>query len=291
MRYDSHIDYFAFDCRNPRKGMKPVSFVEALELNSEKHKIGIFAPVNLFHSSKRTNDNVKKIAAWAIDIDDGDKEEQLERLRRAPLQPSIIVESKRGYHAYWLARDGKVENYREIVRDRLVPFFKGDKNAADLARVLRVPGFRHWKDPEKPFMVREIFRTEARYRESQMQTYFLSEAEKPKPLNATRENLKLENSEFWKRWDEIGAKRMLEDFSGKPIVSGQHYSFRRLRTGKLNIYADNKLTPNFIDTNDKIGGGAKAGPTFLQWAMWFGASRKEAIEQVKRMYPQLEESS
>jgi hypothetical protein len=38
-------------------------------------------------------DSVKAIQTWICDIDDGDKEKQLELIKNAPLKPSLVVES------------------------------------------------------------------------------------------------------------------------------------------------------------------------------------------------------
>lgn len=72
-------------------------------------------------------------------------------------QPSVIVDSGGGIHAYWLLCDPYLldtEDRREAARiiSRLwVDRVKGDKGASDLCRVLRVPGSQNYKyDPPRP---------------------------------------------------------------------------------------------------------------------------------------------
>ena len=147
------------------RGVFPVTPREAPTWNERGH--GIFWTVNEF-SGPRKVENLSRIRAWAIDIDDGTKEEQEERIQRSPLVPSLVVESKNGYHVYWSAADGTAENWHAIVTDRLVPFFGADPRARDIARILRATGYAHMKNPAAPFIVRPVHRWKVAYTEAQM---------------------------------------------------------------------------------------------------------------------------
>ncbi len=71
--------------------------------------------------------------------------------------PSVTVASGGGYHCYWLLvepfvldTDEKREQAVAVQRD-WVTFVRGDKNAKDIARVLRVPGTLNYKyEPPRP---------------------------------------------------------------------------------------------------------------------------------------------
>ncbi len=73
-------------------------------------------------------------------------------------QPSVIVETGGGYHCYWLLNEPYVLDTAERrERARLLQaqwnrFVGGDPDAKDLARVLRVPGSRNHKYPDKPLV-------------------------------------------------------------------------------------------------------------------------------------------
>ena len=291
MRYDSHVDFFAFDCRNPRAGMRHVSFVDALVLNSEEHKVGIFAPINFFHSPERKNSNVKKIGAWAIDMDEGSKPQQMAKLMRSPLEPSIIVESKRGYHAYWLARNARTENYKEVVAKRLVPYFGADKNATDISRVLRVPNFKHWKDENDPFDVKEVYRNEgAFYTEPQMHAYFPNPDDRKK-REARPKHIAFENDGFWSRVYELNCEHALDAFSGDAIVSGEMYDFKNAggRGGK-NIIVNGEGTSCWIDANGKIGSSDGGGPSIANWLYWHCKDWAMVAKALINKFPELETS-
>jgi hypothetical protein len=73
------------------------------------------------------------------------------------LQPHLVVESSPGkFHRYWLTeRSTDIELFNRV-QARLVADWGSDPNAKDVARVLRVPGFPHQKDPRQPFRVRIV---------------------------------------------------------------------------------------------------------------------------------------
>jgi hypothetical protein len=76
-----------------------------------------------------------------------------------PLEPHITVESSPGkFHRYWLidpATAPKTSEWLAVMR-RMVADWDSDPNAKDAARVLRLPGFPHQKDPSAPHMVRVV---------------------------------------------------------------------------------------------------------------------------------------
>lgn len=87
---------------------------------------------------------------------DGGKESALEVIERAPLPPSVVIDSGGGFHCYWLLDQPQIvtDNNRETLahlQARWVEYVHSDPAAKDLARVLRVPGSLNRKyDPPRP---------------------------------------------------------------------------------------------------------------------------------------------
>lgn len=126
---------------------------------------GIFVAVNAMSGGHRSNAHVSGIQAFFVDIDGspehGAKQASWDRLMGAALPPSMVVDSRNGLHAYWLAEEGEdPAHYREI-EEGLIRAFSGDERAKDLARVLRAPGFDHRK--EAPYPVRVLDAEAVRY--------------------------------------------------------------------------------------------------------------------------------
>ena len=112
---------------------------------------------------KGTKETIKTVnCIWAdVDAKDfaGGKKEALERLQQFGMAPTIIVDSGHGYHGYWLLKEpekiagptdiGKIESHLKALADAL----GGDRQAAELARVLRLPDTFNLKDPSAPLPV------------------------------------------------------------------------------------------------------------------------------------------
>lgn len=227
--------------------------------------------------------------AWAIDMDAGTKAEQRARLHRSPLEPSLVVETKRGYQAYWNAKDAKPERWNAIVLDRLVPFFGADKNARDIARILRVPGYYHLKDPADPFLVKTVHTCQVAYTEQQVAERFpaTAKAEKDRKEHdrVKREFAFKGSDDFWDRVYNLDCEEALTRLGPR---LGQSYDFRRNRNGKSNILVDGKGTSCFIDAAGRIGSLSGGGPTVYQWICWLGHSPKAAVDMIKQAFPELD---
>ena len=105
---------------------------------------GIFFVVNSGGNSDR---KINKINAQFFECDTLSLEEQLENISKFPLEPSIIVQTKKSLHVYFLIKNGKVEKFRDIQK-KLAKHFNGDGSCINESRVMRVPGFYHCKEEQ-----------------------------------------------------------------------------------------------------------------------------------------------
>lgn len=279
------------------KAAIPCTVDEARHYNTPELGFGIFATVNTFNGPRR-KENLTRINAWAIDMDEGTKQQMHDKLQAFVAVPSIIVETKRGYQAYWCTRDAKAEHWDYIVLERLVPHFGSDANARDLCRILRVPGFLHLKDPADPFKVRKVWQHKVFYTERQFVGLLedelpwvpskakhraqLAEARASSPTFAASDSL----------WDAIwnlNCEEGLGRLSGHWAVGGERYTFRPTRKGHLNLFVGGKSTSCFLDASRRIGSLDGGGPTLVQWLRWFKHDWKTVIAVLKELFPQLVE--
>jgi len=160
----------------------PVDFLRALfagcqgllELRALPSKARTFAGLG-DHGAARTfvsnhaNENVYVAVATRLDASGGDlahclhlpalfidvdfkttpREQARDAIRRFPLRPSIVVRSGGGVHSYWLLREPvdlreEASRAKDLLR-RLALELGGDINAAEPARILRMPGTRNFK--------------------------------------------------------------------------------------------------------------------------------------------------
>lgn len=280
---------------------------EAAKWNTPELGFGIFATVNSFDGPRR-KECLTKINAWAVDMDEGTKQQMHDKLVKSPLVPSIIVETKRGYQAYWCARDAQANHWNAIVLERLVPHFGSDANARDLCRILRVPGFLHLKDPSDPFKVRCVWKHLVAYSERQIGEAFpwvANRAEHQRHLSEAQRSAEREAKEASRQaaiasgqiptetlWDAIwnlDCEEGLRRLSGHWAVGGEQYSFRSTGRGNLNVFVDGRSSSCFIDANKRIGSLDGGGPTLVQWLRWFRHDWKVVVSVLKELFPQLVE--
>ena len=96
------------------------------------------------------------------------KKEVKQKILSFPLRPSIVVDTKNGYHVYWLLKDGQHQLFRHI-QMQLIQYFGGDKQCVNESRVLRLIGFQHRKNPQKPYPIRcKIFEPKNKYTQEEL---------------------------------------------------------------------------------------------------------------------------
>jgi hypothetical protein len=107
---------------------------------------GIFTTVNRC-TGQRSNDNMTKLRAVHADVDAATDQQRKKLLESLP--PSIIVISSEPtkLHLYWQLDDAAAQEKDAVSKlNRLLAYEYGaDKAATDIARVLRLPGFKHMK--------------------------------------------------------------------------------------------------------------------------------------------------
>jgi len=168
---------YAIDDRRRTMGVIECNEEKARKLNEDDW--GIFYTPNSFKGARKA-ENIDRINYWFIDIDDCNKDKIYQNLLKAPAIPSKIIETRKGFHAYWKATDATVENFENIER-RLIYKFGADKAAKDLPRLLRMPTYYHCK--QEKYLVSVIFECEYKYNENEMMFAFKAEPEiKYKPV-------------------------------------------------------------------------------------------------------------
>ncbi|MDK0684774.1 phage/plasmid primase, P4 family [Clostridium perfringens] len=139
-----------FKGKNLSFNMKDFLSKSKILMSHNEANRGIFFVVNSGGNSDR---KINKINAQFFECDTLSLEEQMENISKFPLEPSIIVQTKKSLHVYFLIKNGKVEKFRDIQK-KLAKHFNGDGSCINESRVMRVPGFYHCK--EEPVRVKCI---------------------------------------------------------------------------------------------------------------------------------------
>ena len=129
-------------------------------------------------SRRDTTDGTKANLAWTgavfaeLDVGEGKPYATLtaayEAVRRLPLRPSMVIESGRGLHLYWLLKEPwPLDNADDLaafeaVTNGLAIALKADAGTWDASRVLRLPG-TFWHKEQPPRMVNLTESNDLRY--------------------------------------------------------------------------------------------------------------------------------
>ncbi len=129
-----------FDAGAQQYGTPARCLDKLMDANMNGNNIAV--AVNQIGRSSRTNDNVTKINAVFIDVDNGDT--TVANLMDLRLPPNVIVQTSPGrLHAYWLVSNCKVQKFKRIQR-ALAQRFDSDRQVCDPARMMRLPGSINW---------------------------------------------------------------------------------------------------------------------------------------------------
>lgn len=274
-----------------RGGMIQVTPAEAGRLNKQGY--GIFWAVNRFNQ-RRIKAMLRRIRAWHVDVDlvgpEREKAAALDRILRGALEPSCIVETKNGYHAYWIADGSPSLDWHGAICRALATAYDGDQNAIDVCRLLRVPGYFHWKSGT-PYEVRIVHRAAHRFAEAELIQAFGVSLPPPRPARAIAPpspvGVGLKRGDFdFEAMRAANQGDLLARLSGHAAVGGETYSFRpRARGGEV-ISVNGAPSSAWIDEAGRIGSLSKGGPSVYDWLAWFGHRPAEVMSTLREVFPE-----
>lgn len=259
----------------------------------------IFFSVNSMLEWKRDQKSVMYINAWVMENDEDDKEVQKENLRKSPLSPSLVIESKKSLHAYWFAKDWTIENWNKICW-WLRNYFNGDKQIIDISRVLRIPWFSHCKDLDNPFLCRMIDYNDVYYTESEMLNAFrdtMSDSEKQEQIYKFNSMIlrwwthnSSKSDDFWTNASSLDNEMMLTKLSWTEYVWYEDITFKTKSNWTKQIVCNWKSTWCRLDREWMIWSKDKWWPTWIQRVIWYcgrAIDWKWLYQLLKSEFPEL----
>lgn len=253
------------------------SETEAKAKNLEGYSV--LMPVNQLKGGIKKA-NVAKVLYWYAEIDYKHSQKRpLHQLVRDHLIPSKVIETKSGYHVYFKAAEASLdfEKYATI-QDRLCFIYGGDRQARNVNRLLRAPGYYHMKDPANPFLCTVVFECDVAYKEKHLLGLLdptpaqIKERDElialhmgtPKPAPKPSQTGIVEYI------NQSNQKDLLEIISGTDLVCYEQFGFERTSNGNYNTTTNGKKSGWFIDKDGRIGSGDGGGPTVIQFCLWYG---------------------
>jgi hypothetical protein len=134
-------------------GMLDELWPKVLVLNTPEQGMGVFVTIAETDFKGRKAANIVRPRALYVDAD-GDKQAQhcINILNACGVYPSMAVNSGRGCHFY-ICTDVPLNQF-SVLQKRLITKLGTDPAVNDLARLMRLPGTLHLKDPAKPRLVK-----------------------------------------------------------------------------------------------------------------------------------------
>jgi P4 family phage/plasmid primase-like protien len=206
------------------------------------------------------------VAAW-VDVDFHGQETAIRKqffdilkdMETKGAFPSIIIESGRGLHAYWLFDKPYTTAQARPICAGIQDYFKISDPVHDPRRILRMPGFLNLKDPNDPKWCQVYDATWTRYTLDQLKQFSLENFTKSKDdVEAEQEEKDRQKTTTISRDPKIEEIKGGVGESGGPyggrhlsaVALAGHYS-AKLKTKKLVLYALNdwnkKNTPPLDD--------------------------------------------
>jgi len=239
--------------------------------------------VNGFEGQDAKKDKCTNLNAFFVDIDGRKSLEELEEIKKK-LDPSFILETKNGFHIYWLLDEPiykdeifgettweEVVEKWERIEQSLVSALEADPVVKDLTRIMRQSGTYYWKksgDEYKkgiknaPFKIKGIYKNIANnYTMDQVAEAFPPQGDTAPVFKKT------DKGENMAKYAEAEKKDFFERVNEKYPVE-QRPSFKKLISGE-----DGTLPPNTISRNQAL----LITATLMRQAGW---KKDKALDQI-----------
>jgi len=222
------------------------------QLNEQGYNI--YFTVN---SGGTKKEQINKINAFFIDCDCGKddkgnyfnldivkqyKQRVLQRVQDFGLVPSFVIDSRNGYHVYWLINNAKVEQFEEVQK-KLIHYFNSDERVFTAQFIMRLPGYYWTKDVQNKYLCTVYQYNDVRYNANDFIQHlnskvpdFVPEKKKvstkttvPKPCSIDNSN---EHIDAIRRLDVVKMKELLCNKFDKKLPSNADISRVRGMGGK-----------------------------------------------------------
>ncbi len=175
-----------------KEGQKPLNlngyynqYIEDKLKQLNEQGYNIYFTVN---SGGTKKEQINKINAFFIDCDCGKdnngnyfdldivkqyKQRVLQRVQDFGLVPSFVIDSRNGYHVYWLINNAKVEQFEEVQK-KLIHYFNSDERVFTAQFIMRLPGYYWTKDVQNKYLCTVYQYNDVRYNADEFITHLNS---------------------------------------------------------------------------------------------------------------------
>jgi hypothetical protein len=132
-------------------------------LNTTERRIGAFVTINETDLRGRRGENIVRPRALFVDADGDDQVQSCRAaIRAAGAEPTMVVRSSPGRAHFYFCCDDLPRDQFSATQSALIEKLGTDRAVKDLARVMRLPGTLHLKNPNAPCRVTMLLPIPAR---------------------------------------------------------------------------------------------------------------------------------
>lgn len=264
-------------------GRPPVSSVARRDDLNELGYEAYFTVNGFKNAPDAKKDHCSSLNAFFVDIDGRKDLKELEDIKKK-LEPSFILETKNGYHVYWLLdeviyKDELFGEPRwedlvarwEKIEQAIVSTLKADPVVKDITRIMRIPGTYYWKksgDAYKkgvknaPFKIKGLHKNLiANYSMDQMEEAFPPITESLMPFKKTQ------SSENMQKYADAEKKDFFERVNEEYPIE-ERPSFQKLISG-----LPETMPPNLVSRNHAL----LVTASLMRQAKW---KKEEALKHI-----------
>lgn len=279
-----------------KKGGEPFPILLGQVMEMNEQGCDIFWTPQEFPEGKRKKEDLINVRFIYADFDDITKEDMATKLRRMPV-PTMVIRTRSGYHVYYMLEEyipyspTLADYYREFVGEALIPL-GADPNAKDVSRLMRAPMSRYWWDSKNnsyadfQIYTQIVMETTKRYDLKELEKMFTRVKKEEEFFVKSTKNSFDKNESFWQKANSLDPVSALQVLSGSTYVNGERFSFKK-SARLIRIYVDDKPTNAWIDEKNTIGSTKEAGPSIVNWLMFYGHSKAKVAEILKEKFPEI----
>jgi len=263
---------------------------KALDLN--RKGAGVFFSINSMKTWKRDKDNVVGLNAYFTEIDFWSKEDQEKLINNAPIYPSLIVESKNGFHIYYYAKEHKSDDNRKKIMWGLCNYYGWDSKVIDTSRVLRIPWAYHNKT--EPYLISVFWwNTKSHTEEDMLKAFADHKTTTQKEKDYWLFDESMQKQLWWNYWDrvkQLNTMQVLDRLSWHKFVSGEVFTFDRNNNWTHQIIINWKRTGNWIDKAWKpaVWLWSTWGGNWVSYVYWYGKCDWPSLaKRINENYPEV----
>ena len=125
---------------------------DGIEYLSEQNKKG-YGIYLIPNKGGRKDDEITSCPSLFYECDGIPKSDQLDRISRLPLAPSLIIETRNSIHVYYRTKEDSPTDWRNYQK-RLIQLMDSDPAIHNESRLMRLAGFDHQKAGADPYPIK-----------------------------------------------------------------------------------------------------------------------------------------